>query len=212
MPEVARNQSRSSSKRSFSESRDRAVPVFQGYQPLAERHAAGKKMRDEVPREVHGNWSRSADHPGAAEVVMQSNKGRQPELIPLRLTRMAASPFAFYRGAAAVMAHDLAKTSVTGIKVIIDGDAHLNNFGLYGTPQRDVVFDLNDFDEAVIGPREWDLTRLTASVNLAARENGLNRKERDVAVRQCVRGSKGANHDGEVNPGAMEASWIKTAR
>ena len=119
---------------------------------------------------------------------MQTNAGRQQELVPLRLARMAASPFAFYRGAAAVMAHDLAKTPKTGIQVVIDGDAHLNNFGLYGTPQRDVVFDMNDFDEATIGPWEWDLKRLTASVNLAARERGLHRRDRDAAVKRCVEG------------------------
>ena len=79
------------------------------------------------------------------------------------------------------MAADLAETPVTGINAVIDGDAHLNNFGVYGSPQRDVVFDLNDFDEAVIGPWEWDLKRLTASVDLAARENGLNRRESDAA-------------------------------
>jgi uncharacterized protein (DUF2252 family) len=101
---------------------------------------------------------------------------------------MCASPFAFYRGAAAVMAADLDKTPISGLYTVIDGDAHLNNFGLYGTPQRDVVFDLNDFDEALIAPWEWDLKRLTASVNIAARENGFNRRERDAAVRRCVAG------------------------
>jgi uncharacterized protein (DUF2252 family) len=119
---------------------------------------------------------------------MKTNEGRQAHLVPLRLARMIASPFAFFRGAAAVMAHDLAPMPTTGINAVIDGDAHLNNFGLYGTPQRDVVFDLNDFDEAVIGPWEWDLKRLTASVNLAARENGLNQRERAAAVKRCVNG------------------------
>jgi uncharacterized protein (DUF2252 family) len=102
--------------------------------------------------------------------------------------RMAASPFAFLRGSACVMASDLSRTPISGIPVVIDGDAHLNNFGMYGTPQREVVFDLNDFDEAVIGPWEWDLKRLTASVNVAGRQNGLNRSERAAAVRQCVKG------------------------
>jgi uncharacterized protein (DUF2252 family) len=162
--------------------------LLQGERPLAERRAAGKRLREAVPREAHGEWSRSRHHPGAVEIVMRSNKGRQQELIPLRMARMIASPFAFYRGAAAVMACDLSRTPVTGIDTLIDGDAHLNNFGLYGTPERDVVFDLNDFDETVIGPWEWDLKRLTASVNLAGRENGLNRRERDAAVRRCSAG------------------------
>ena len=101
---------------------------------------------------------------------------------------MAASPFAFLRGAAAVMAWDLSHTPVTGIQVIIDGDAHINNFGLYGTPQRDVIVDLNDFDEATLGPWEWDLKRLVASVNVAGRENKISRKERRRAVMKAVNG------------------------
>jgi uncharacterized protein (DUF2252 family) len=161
---------------------------FRGALPIADRRAAGKALRTHTPREAHGEWSRRSDFPGAVEIVLQSNEGRQPNLVPLRMARMIASPFAFYRGAAAVMANDLGATPDTGITTVIDGDAHLNNFGLYGTPQRDVVFDLNDFDEAVIGPWEWDLKRLTASVNLAARENGMNRRERDIAVRRCVSG------------------------
>ena len=162
--------------------------IFHGELSVAERHAAGKALRTKVPREAHGTWSRSSDHPGAVEIVLASNKGRLPKLVPLRMARMCASPFSFYRGAAAVMAADLAKTPITGIHVAIDGDAHLNNFGLYGSPQRDVLFDLNDFDETVVGPWEWDLKRLTASVNLAARENGFNRRERDAAVRRSVAG------------------------
>ncbi len=173
---------------SFAQPNQVTAMAFHGEQPLAERRDAGKKLRNQVPRESHGTWSRKSDHPGAVDIVMQTNEGRQPNLIPLRLARMAASPYSFYRGAAAVMAHDLSATRNVGISVIIAGDAHANNFGLYGTPQRDVVFDLNDFDETVIGPWEWDLKRLTASLNLAARENGLNRRERDLAVRQCVTG------------------------
>lgn len=189
-PLKKRSQPKKDTKPSRVSSRKPQGPIepLRGDLPLAERRREGKLLREKVPREVHATWARSADHPGAVEIVMQTNQGRQENLIPLRLARMAASPFAFYRGAAAVMAHDLSKTPVTGIDVVIDGDAHLNNFGLYGTPQRDVVFDLNDFDEAMLGPWEWDLKRLTASVNLAARENGLNRRERDAAVKRCVQG------------------------
>ncbi len=175
--------------------------------PLDERRALGKKLRTSVPRESHGIWSRNADHPGAVEIVMQTNKGRQPDLVPLRLARMTASPFAFYRGAAAVMAYDLAPTPVAGIQTVLCGDAHLNNFGLYGTPQRDVVFDLNDFDETVIGPWEWDLKRLTASVNLAARENGMNRRERDIAVRKCASGYR-VNMDRLQSMGVLETWYL----
>lgn len=183
-----------------------AIP-FNGILSVPERRVLGKALRTKVPREAHGGWARRTDFPGAVEIVMQGNKGRLEKYIPLRLARMAASPFAFYRGAAAVMAHDLAPTPVTGLNAIIDGDAHINNFGLYGTPQRDVIFDLNDFDEAVIGPWEWDLKRLTASVNLAARENGLNRRERDAAVRRCVSGYR-FNLDRLQNMGILETWYL----
>jgi len=192
MPATTRKQSPSKTSKNASKAASAephlTLEPFHRHLPLAERHDAGRQLREQVPREAHATWARRLDHPGAVEIVMESNKGRQPDLVPLRLARMAASPFAFYRGAAAVMGSDLVNTPITGINAVIDGDAHLNNFGLYGTPQRDVVFDLNDFDEALVGPWEWDLKRLTASVNLAARENGLNRRERDAAVRECVRG------------------------
>jgi uncharacterized protein (DUF2252 family) len=180
---------------------------LQGNLSLQERRASGKQLRDRAPRESHGDWSRNADHPGAVEIVMQGNKGRQPHLVPLRLARMAASPFSFYRGAAAVMAHDLSHTPNTGIQAVIDGDAHLNNFGLYGTPQRDVVFDLNDFDETTIGPWEWDLKRLTASVNLAARENGMSLAERNAAVLRCASGYR-ANMNRLQNLGVLDTWYI----
>jgi uncharacterized protein (DUF2252 family) len=109
-------------------------------------------------------------------------------LIPLRMARMARTPFTFLRGACSVMAGDLARTPVSGPQVVIDGDAHINNFGLYGTPQRDVVMDINDFDEAMLGPWEWDLKRLVASVDVAGRENGLDADERHSAVMRCVDG------------------------
>lgn len=124
--------------------------------------------------------------PDPLQLLAASNKGRQADLIPLRMGRMAASPFTFLRGSAYVMAADLSVSTISGIPVIIDGDAHLNNFGFYGTPQRDVVFDLNDFDKVTIGPWEWDLKRLVASVNVAGRENGLNRRERVASVQRCV--------------------------
>ena len=111
-----------------------------------------------------------------------------PELVPLRIGRMAASPSAFLRGAAAVMAWDLSHTPITGIQTLIDGDAHINNFGLYGTAERNIVVDLNDLDEALYGPWEWDIKRLVASINVAARENGFNRRERRRAVMKCVAG------------------------
>jgi hypothetical protein len=129
----------------------------------------GRQRRLKVPRESHAEWVPPKDRPNPVATVLASNKGRQQELIPVRMGRMAASPFTFLRGAAAVMAWDLSQTTSMGHSVVMDGDAHLNNFGFYGTPQRDLVFDLNDFDEATWGPWEWDLKRLVASVNVAAR-------------------------------------------
>jgi uncharacterized protein (DUF2252 family) len=152
------------------------------------RYEVGKSLRDRTPREAHADWSPATDRPDPMGILLAGNQGRQENLIPLRMGRMAASPFAFLRGAAAVMASDLSHTPISSIEVAIDGDAHINNFGLYGTPQRDVVVDLNDFDEATLGPWEWDLKRLVASVNVAGRENGLNRKERRSAVSKCVNG------------------------
>ena len=134
-------------------------------------------MRRATPRESNAEWKPGKNRPDPLKLPTESNRGRQAHLAPLRMGRMAASPFAFLRGSAYVIVADLSTTPISGIPVVIDGDAHLNNFGMYGTPQREVVFDLNDFDEVGIGLWEWDLKRLTASVNVAGRQNGLNRRE-----------------------------------
>ncbi len=155
-------------------------------EPWEHRRAEGKTLRATVPRESHAEWRPPKNRPDPVKTVVADNKGRQAQLIPLRMGRMAASPFAFLRGSACVMAGDLSTTPITGLPTVMDGDAHLNNFGLYGTPQRELVFDLNDFDEATVGPWEWDLKRLVASVNVAGRQNGLNRRERAAAVKRCV--------------------------
>ncbi len=156
--------------------------------PWEQRRDEGKVLRRAVPRESHATWKPGAKRPDPLKLLAQSNKGRQAQLVPLRMGRMATSPFAFLRGSACVMASDLSTSPISGIPVVMDGDAHLNNFGMYGTPQREIVFDLNDFDEAVVGPWEWDLKRLVASVNVAGRENGLNRRERAATVRKSVDG------------------------
>jgi uncharacterized protein (DUF2252 family) len=156
--------------------------------PWKQRHAEGKALRRTVPRESHAQWKPRKGRPDPLKLLAESNKGRQAHLVPLRLGRMAASPFAFLRGSACVMAGDLSTSPISGIPVCMDGDAHINNFGMYGTPQREVVFDLNDFDEATIGPWEWDLKRLVASVNVCGRQNGLNRRERAAAVMRGVEG------------------------
>ena len=169
--------------------------------PWEQRRADGKKLRRAVPREALAEWKADGNRPDPLKLLAESNKGRQAHLVPLRMGRMASSPFAFLRGSACVMASDLSMTPVSGISVVMDGDAHLNNFGMYGTPQREVVFDLNDFDEAVIGPWEWDLKRLTASINVAGRSNGLNRRERATAVRRSVEGYR-------MNVGRLEKMGV----
>jgi uncharacterized protein (DUF2252 family) len=156
--------------------------------PWEQRHAEGKVFRRRVPRESHTEWKPGKNRPDPLKLLAISNKGRQEHLIPLRMGRMSASPFAFLRGSACVMAADLSAGPISGIPVVMAGDAHINNFGMYGTPQRELVFDMNDFDEATIGPWEWDLKRLIASVNVAGRQNGLNRRERSAGVMHGVEG------------------------
>ena len=147
--------------------------------------ATGRALRDAVPFDAHAAWQPAPDRPDPVERVLASNAGREERLVPLRMARMAASPFAFLRGSATVMAWDLAQSPSIGHTVMIDGDAHVNNFGLFRTPRQDVVFDLNDFDETLVAPWEWDLKRLTASINVAARENGVDADGRDRAVRSA---------------------------
>ncbi|NKY12917.1 DUF2252 domain-containing protein [Streptomyces somaliensis] len=134
--------------------------------------ACGKALRERVPRAAHDVLALRAGRPGAVRAVEESNRGRVPALAPLRVGRMAATPFAFLRGAAGLMAHDLAGTPVTGIGAQICGDAHAANFGLYGDASGRLVIDLNDFDETVVGPWEWDVKRLAVSLVLAGRETG----------------------------------------
>jgi uncharacterized protein (DUF2252 family) len=124
-----------------------------------------------VPRSSHGEWSPPTDRRDPVELITSQNQSRLQFLVPIRHWRMSQSPFAFYRGGAKVMAHDLATTPSTGVQVQICGDAHLSNFGVYGSPERDLVFDLNDFDETLPGPWEWDVKRLAASFAIAARHN-----------------------------------------
>ena len=160
-------------------------------EPHARRRSAGAQIAKSVPHASHAGWTPPKNRPSPVDIVVAGNAGRLEHLVPLRMGRMAVSPFAFLRGAAAVMAWDLSHTPVSGIQVVMDGDAHINNFGLFGTPQRDIIVDLNDFDESIGGPWEWDLKRLVASVNVAGRENGLNPKERRRAVMKTVAGYRG---------------------
>lgn len=134
--------------------------------------ARGRALRKAAPRRVHGSYELSPRDPVA--ILAAQDVSRVPELVPLRYERMTASPFAFYRGTAAIMAADLALGTTTGIQVVSCGDAHISNFGFYASPQRTLVFDLNDFDEAAPGPWEWDLKRLVTSVIIGARDAGYS--------------------------------------
>jgi uncharacterized protein (DUF2252 family) len=150
------------------------LAVLPPHSPAVLAYERGARLRKIAPRRSHGRWTPPGDRVDPLETLAASNVGRIPELIPIRMGRMLASPFAFLRGSAAVMAGDLASTPVSGTMVQLCGDAHLANFGAYASPERRLVFDLNDFDETYRGPWEWDLKRLAASLVVASRENGYS--------------------------------------
>src|SRR5271166_5455187 len=153
----------------------------------ADRKAAGKRLRDRVPRDAHAVWRAHAGRADPIGILHAADAARQPDLVPLRYGRMLQSPFTFYRGSAAVMAADLARTPVSGIHVQVCGDCHLMNFGGFATPERRLIFDINDLDETLPAPWEWDVKRLVASFVLAARANGLSDDDgRDAAI-ACAR-------------------------
>ncbi len=153
-----------------------------------DRYEMGRELRREVPRSSLGDWSAPADRPDPVQLIMESHVGRLDWLIPVRVGRMAASPYGFMRGAAIVMAADVARLPSTGITPVICGDSHMGNFGFYASPEQDLVIDLNDFDEAHPGGWEWDLRRLVASIWVAGRQNGASERECESAVLRCVAG------------------------
>ena len=142
----------------------------------SERREKGRALRRQVPRSSHGTWGPSPDRPDPISLLQEQDEGRLEHLLPIKYGRMVASPFAFLRGSAVVMAADLASTPVTGLQAQLCGDAHLSNFGVFATPERRLVFDINDFDETYPGPWEWDLKRLAASAVVAGRESGYGDK------------------------------------
>lgn len=153
----------------------------------AQLYAMGKSLRDKCLRESHAAWQPAVDRPDPIVLLEESNKGRIPQLIPVRHGRMLRSPFTFYRGAALNMAADLANTPTSGMRVQACGDCHLLNFGAYATPERRVVFDINDLDETLPAPWEWDVKRLAASFMLACRDDGFSEDAARDAVLSCVR-------------------------
>ncbi|MBM9505874.1 DUF2252 domain-containing protein [Actinacidiphila acididurans] len=157
------------------------------YRTPAERAGLGRAARKAAPRSSHAEFPADPRRPDPVDVVEQQSADRLPELVPIRYGRMTESPFRFYRGAAAIMAMDLAATPKTGLRAQLCGDAHLLNFRLLASPERQLVFDINDFDETLRGPWEWDVKRLAASLVIAARANGFDDKERAGIVRAGVR-------------------------
>lgn len=152
-----------------------------------ERRGAGKALREKAPREAHGHWKVPKDRRDIVDLLNESNEGRMEQLVPIRYGRMMESPFTFYRGSAVVMAADLATTPSSGIHVQACGDAHLSNFGGFATPERRIVFDINDFDETLPAPWEWDLKRLAASIVVAGRQIRLAESDAARAARATVR-------------------------
>jgi uncharacterized protein (DUF2252 family) len=168
---------------------------------LADRNERGRAARAKVPRSSHGAWRPAADRTDPVAILLAQAESRVPDLVPIRHARMLQSPFAFYRGAAAIMAGDLAGSPVSGIRVQCCGDAHLANFGGYSAPDRSLVFDINDFDETVPGPWEWDVKRLAASFEIAGAARGFDAGTRTSIVRRVIRSYREAmrEHAGQRN-------------
>jgi uncharacterized protein (DUF2252 family) len=152
-----------------------------------QRRERGRAARQRTPRSSHAAWAPARERPDQVDLLEAQAKNRQPDLVQTRYARMTRSPFTFMRGAAITMAHDLAGTSNTGIQAQLCGDCHLLNFGLYASPERALLFDVNDFDETLPGPWEWDVKRLATSLVVAGRENGFDSSDRRRAAREAVR-------------------------
>src|SRR5215207_7787513 len=155
-----------------------------------ERESAGKVARRRAPRSIQGRWEPGPDRPDPVEILEEQDRTRVPELVPIRHGRMLVSPFTFYRGAAGIMAADLAQTPRTSLNAQLCGDAHLSNFGAFAAPDRRLTFSVNDFDETLPGPFEWDVKRLAASFAVAGRDRGFDapqRREANLAVARAYR-------------------------
>jgi uncharacterized protein (DUF2252 family) len=164
------------------------VDSFTARRPsLDERFAAGKALRERIPRAAHGRYDKRADRPDPVEILERQNRTRLQRLVPVRYARMLASPFAFLRGSAAVMAADLAATPATGLAVGACGDMHVSNFGVFASAERNLIFAINDFDEVHPGPWEWDLKRLAASAAVAMTFRGGGKADAEAAAREAVR-------------------------
>ena len=163
-----------------------AVKTRIAHPSVEERQAHGKEARSRTPRSSHSGWGPASDRPDPVELLEEQNRAREPDLVPVRHGRMLVSPFTFYRGGAKIMAADLNDTPVAGLQVQLCGDAHLSNFGLFASPERRLLFDLNDFDETLAGPFEWDVKRMAASFTIAARNNGFTKADTRAATQASV--------------------------
>jgi uncharacterized protein (DUF2252 family) len=163
------------------------IPSFAPRPSRAELIARGENLRKKCPRRSHAAWQAPSDRPDPVQLVEEGNKGRIPQLIPIRHGRMIQSPFTYYRGSALAMAVDLANLPTSGIRVQACGDAHLGNFRVFATPERRTIFDIHDLDETLPAPWEWDVKRLATSFVIASRNNGLSEKRAEEAVLTCVR-------------------------
>ena len=161
-----------------------SIPVFRSRD---DRISAGKALRNRVSRQSHARWEPPVNRGDPIELLKESNQDRIPELVPIRYGRMLPNPFAFLRGSAGLMASDLATTPTTGLRVQACGDCHLLNFGLFATPERNLIFDINDFDETLPAPWEWDVKRLAVSFAVAIRDIKLSEKQAQAAAIECVR-------------------------
>ncbi len=177
---------------------------------FGERVAKGKAARTIAPRSSHGAWAPATDRPDPIALLEEQAASRIPELIPIRYGRMLESAFAFFRGTALIMASDLATTPRSGFTVQLCGDAHLSNFGMFASPERHLLFDLNDFDETLPGPWEWDVKRLAASFEVMGRDRGFGRRDRRDIVLSCVRSYRTAMGRA-AQMGVME-SWYEHIR
>src|SRR6476620_2679435 len=156
------------------------------YQSLAERTARGVEARVGLLPSGHAGWVPAPDRPDPVSLIEEQNRRRDADLVPVRHGRMMVSPFTFYRGAAKIMATDLAETPTAGLDVQLCGDAHLSNFGVFASPERNLVFDINDFDETLPGPFEYDVKRLAASLMVAAQNNGFSESDGRAITKTCV--------------------------
>ena len=167
-------------------SREQAAPFASAWRrahlTVEERKARGLAARKDAPRSSHGRWEPAPDRPDPVALLEEQAESRVPQMVPVRYGRMLVSPFTFYRGAALIMATDLAPTPRSGVTVQLCGDAHLSNFGLFGSPERQMLFDINDFDETLPGPWEWDVKRLAASFEIMGRDRGFAPADRRAIV------------------------------